>query len=148
MNHLDLGDNIIKNVRAIIRKNEGGQTLYLLTQEPTGSFTIPGGCKDLEDADLRSALQRELWEELSLSPGDYSLTDTPIQKRYGNLYDDPGSERRGKDTIIYIFLISNLKKEPTPTSEVKNAVWLTKEKALDAFNAPHMTELFELGVKQ
>jgi hypothetical protein len=59
-----------------------------------------------------------------------------------------GSERRGKDTIIYIFLISNLKNEPTPTSEIKDAVWLTKEKALDAFNAPHMKELFELGIKQ
>ena len=142
MNHLDLEDNIIKNARAIITKRKDDRTLYLITQEPSGSFTIPGGYKDLEDADLISALQRELQEELELSPRDYSITETLIQKRYSNLYDDPGSERQGKDTIIYLFLASDLKKEPTPTSEIKNAVWLTKEEALTAFNVPHMKELF------
>ena len=147
MNHLDLKDDIIKNVRAIITKREDGRTLYLITQEPAGSFTIPGGCKDLEDADLRSALQRELQEELELSPRDYSITETLIQKTYSNLYDDPGSERQGKDTIIHLFLVSDLKKEPKPTSEIKDAVWLTKEEARNVFNTPHMKELFELGTE-
>jgi 8-oxo-dGTP pyrophosphatase MutT (NUDIX family) len=143
---LDLTDDVLKNTRAVIWKREGDNIFFLLTQETSGSFTIPGGCKDLGDVDLRSALRRELQEELGLKPEDYSVADTGIQKEYENLYKDPQSERFEKKTIIYIFIVSDLKKEPIPNSEIKNVSWLTKEDALAAFDAPHMKELFQLAV--
>jgi very-short-patch-repair endonuclease/8-oxo-dGTP pyrophosphatase MutT (NUDIX family) len=143
---IDLTDNILKNTRALIWKREGGKIFFLLTQEPSGSFTIPGGCKDLGDVDLPSALRRELQEELGLKPEDYSMANTDIQKEYENLYKDPQSERFEKKTIIYIFIVSDLKKEPIPSSEIKSISWLTKEDALAAFSAPHMKELFQLVV--
>lgn len=142
---LDLTNNVIKNTRAIICKQEDGKTLFLLTQELSGSITIPGGCKDSEDADLQAALHRELQEELGLSPGDYSVRDTGVQKEYENLYGrDPDSERFGKKTIIYAYIVSNLKKEPAASGEIKRISWYTKEQALEAFNKPHMKEIFEM----
>ncbi len=145
---LDLKDNIIKNTRALICKQENNKVLFLLTKEDSGSITIPGGCKDLEDADLKVALQRELQEELGLYPDDYSLKDVGVQKEYDNLYNgNPDSERFGKKTIIYMYVISDLKKEPIPSAEIKGISWYTKEEALNSFNRPHMKELFELALE-
>jgi 8-oxo-dGTP pyrophosphatase MutT (NUDIX family) len=147
MGQIDLRDDIIKNARAVIWKRENNKTLFLLTRELSGSFTLPGGCKDLEDTDLRAVLSRELREELGLHPEDYSVLDTDIQKEYENLYRDPQSERFGKNTIIHIFIVSKLAKEPLPGSEIKDLAWLAEEDALKVFSAPHMKELFQLGIK-
>ncbi|HUC31500.1 MAG TPA: NUDIX domain-containing protein [Candidatus Paceibacterota bacterium] len=142
---LDLKDDLLKNARAVIWKREGDTMLFLITQESSGSFSLPGGCKDLEDADIQTALCRELKEELGLDPGDYSVVNTGIQKEYENFYPNPESERFGKKTIASLFTISNLTKEPTPSNEIKALVWMTEEEVLKAFNKAHMKELFELG---
>jgi 8-oxo-dGTP pyrophosphatase MutT (NUDIX family) len=141
---LDLTDNLIKNVRAFIWKKEGDKLYFLITQEPSGNFSIPGGCKDLEDADLMATLRRELQEELGLNTGDYSIQETDIQKEYDNLYNT--GERAGKKTIISIFIISGLTKEPVASSEIKGITWMSAEDALNAFNAPHSKELFRLSM--
>jgi uncharacterized protein YqfB (UPF0267 family) len=144
---IDLTDEKIKNARAIIWKWEGAKRSFLITQESSGSFTIPGGAKDLEDVDLLSALQRELNEELGLLPEEYSVKDLGIQKEYENLYKNPQSVRFGKDTVIHLFAVTDLKKQPVPGNEIKDVVWLTEEEALNSFNGPHMKELFELALK-
>lgn len=143
---LDLADNIIKNVRAIIWKNGEKEPLFLLTQEPSGTFTIPGGCKDAEDADLLATLHRELLEELYLEPSDYSARATDIKKEYTNLYDRP-PERAGKNTIISIFVVSDLSKEPHASAEIKDIVWVTADNALQMLKAHHMNELFKMGLE-
>ena len=143
---LDLADNLIKNVRAIIWKKSEGGPLFLLTQEPSGAFTIPSGCKDAEDADLLAALHRELQEELYLDPSDYSARATDIKKEYANLYNRP-PERAGKDTAISIFVVSNLSKEPRASAEIKDIVWVTADEALQMLKAPHMNELFKMGLE-
>lgn len=143
---LDLAHSIIKNVRAIIWKNGENGPLFLLTQEPSGAFTIPGGCKDTEDADLLAALHRELLEELNLEPADYSARATDIKKEYANLYNRP-PERAGKNTVISIFLVSDLSKEPRASAEVKDIVWVTADEALQMLKAPHMNELFRMGLE-
>jgi 8-oxo-dGTP pyrophosphatase MutT (NUDIX family) len=142
---LDLADGIIKNVRAIIKKEGTTGPLFLLTQEPSGEFTIPGGCKDAEDADLLTALHRELKEELYLDPTDYSAQATDIRKEYEHLYNTP-PERAGKNTVISLFLVSNLTKEPRASAEIKDIVWVTAEDALRMLKAPHMNELFRMSV--
>ena len=143
---LDLTDGIIKNVRAIIWKKGDGEPLFLLTQELSGAFTIPGGCKDAEDVDLLAALHRELLEELHLDPADYSAQKTDIKKEYERLYDTP-SERSGKNTIISLFLVSNLTKEPRANAEIKDVVWVTAEDVLQMLKARHMNELFRMGLE-
>jgi 8-oxo-dGTP pyrophosphatase MutT (NUDIX family) len=143
---LDLTDNIIKNVRAIIwRKNEG-DALFLLTQESSGAFTIPGGCKDAEDANLLAAFHRELQEELYLDPANYSAQATDIRKEYEHLYNTP-PERAGRNTIIFLFIVSNLSKEPCASAEIKDIVWVTADEALQMLKAPHMNELFRMGLE-
>ncbi len=142
---LDLTDNLIKNVRAIIWKKSEHGPLFLLTQEPSGAFTIPGGCKDAEDADLLAALHRELQEELYLEPLDYSVQETDIKKEYANLYDRP-PERAGKNTVISMFLVSDLSKELHASAEIKDIVWATADEALQMLKAPHMNELFRMGL--
>ena len=143
---LDLTNDIIKNVRAIIwKQGDGGAPLFLLTQEPSGAFTIPGGCKDAEDADLLDALHRELQEELYLEAADYSAHATDIKKQYQNLYNHP-PERAGKDTIISIFIVSNLTKEPRASAEIKDIVWAIADDALQMLKASHMNELFRMGL--
>ena len=143
---LDLTDGIIKNVRAVIWKKGKNGLLFLLTQEPSGAFTIPGGCKDAEDADILATLHRELQEELYLDPVDYSEQATDIKKEYANLYDRP-PEQAGKNTIISIFIISNLSKEPQASAEIKDIVWVTADEALQMLKAPHMNELFKMGLE-
>jgi 8-oxo-dGTP pyrophosphatase MutT (NUDIX family) len=141
---LDLTDNIIKNARALIWKRKGDKLFFLLTQESSGSFTMPGGCKDLEDLDLITGLERELREELGLYPADYSIRETNIRKEYENLYDIP-PERAGKKTVISVFIVSGLSKEPTPSGEIKGITWMTADEAVKAFNRPHFKELFEMA---
>jgi 8-oxo-dGTP pyrophosphatase MutT (NUDIX family) len=143
---LDLTDNIIKNVRAIIWKKGESNLLFLLTQEPSGAFTVPGGCKDAEDTDLLAALHRELQEELYLDPADYSAQATDIGKEYGHLYSTL-PERVGKNTIISLFVVSNLSKEPRAGAEIKSIVWVTAHEALQMLKAPHMNELFRMGLE-
>jgi 8-oxo-dGTP pyrophosphatase MutT (NUDIX family) len=144
---LDLTDGVIKNVRAVIWKKGGDGPLFLLTQEPSGVFTIPGGCKDAKDADLLSALRRELQEELCLEPGDYSVQATDISKEYERLYNST-PERIGKNTIISLFIVSNLTKEPKASAEIENIVWLPANEALEKLTPPHMNELFRRGLER
>ena len=141
---LDLTDNLIKNVRAIVWKKSERGPLFLLTQEPSGAFTIPGGCKDVEDVDLLAALHRELREELYLEPSDYSARATDIRKEYASLYNRP-PERAGKNTVISLFTVSDLSKEPRASAEIKDIVWVTADDVLQMLKAPHMNELFRMG---
>jgi len=144
---LDLTDGIIKNARALIWKKSAGNKLFLLTQEFSGYFTLPGGCKDLEDPDLISTLRRELEEELGLHPRDYSMQETDIKKEYENLYDIP-AERVGKKTLISLFIVSGLTKEPSPSDDIKSITWMTAEEVSNAFNRPHFKELFDLAIEK
>ena len=144
---LDLHNEIIKNSRAVIYTQENGQRLFLLTQERDGTYTLPGGCKDVEDQDLLSALHREIKEELGLDLSACEVNDTGIQKTYETLYINPTSERYGKDTTIRLFLIKCSGKPTIKTSpEIKDTQWLNKTDAEKSLTAKHMKEMFLLGV--
>jgi 8-oxo-dGTP pyrophosphatase MutT (NUDIX family) len=151
MPRLDLLDGKIKNVRAIIWRNEGNKKLFLITQELFGEvFTVPGGCKDLEDENLGKTLERELREELGLEPKDYAVTRIDWEKEYENLYNDPSSERYRKNTIIYPFLVHMKANVPlaVQTGEIKDAVWFDENEVRRVFDhASHMKEVFEIGLK-
>ncbi len=145
---LDLEDNIIKNARGFIYKTENGQKLFLLTQEQDGCYTLPGGCKDMEDKDLLSAIKREMKEELGLEETVYEISETAIQKTYKNRYADPTSERFGKDTTISLFIVRcNNDQSIKAGHEIKSVQWFNEEAAYKALKHDHMRELFQLGIK-
>jgi 8-oxo-dGTP pyrophosphatase MutT (NUDIX family) len=150
MAHLDLSDGKIKNARGIIWRKDGNEKLFLITQEFSGEFTVPGGAKDMEDEDLECTLRRELQEELGLKPVDYAASRIGWEKEYENLYRHQDSERCGKNTIIYPFLVHI--KEEVPLSfrkgEIAGAIWLHEDEACNVLEyAPHMKEIFEIGIK-
>ncbi|MGB7957776.1 MAG: NUDIX domain-containing protein [Minisyncoccia bacterium] len=150
MPRVDLLGGILKNVRAIIWRNEGDRKLFLITQELSGNFTVPGGCKDLEDRDLECALHRELHEELGLEPKDYRVSRIAWEKEYEDLYRGLNSERAGKKTIIYPFLVYMKEEVPftVQAGEIKDAAWLDEGDARRALDySPHMKEVFEVGLK-
>lgn len=149
MSTLDLQNNLIKNARGLVYKNEGGQRLFLLTQELDGGYTLPGGCKDLEDQDFLFALKRELKEELNLSVSDCTVRDTNIQKTYQKLYPDPTSERFGKETIIRLFFVEcNASQQFNLSADIKSVQWLTESDVKKSLITNHMRELFMLGIKE
>ena len=145
---LDLENNIIKSPRALVYKIEGGQLLFLLVKEPGGYYTIPGGCKEIEDVDVLSAIKRELEEELSLTEKDYEILKTDIQKIYKNLYSDVTSDRFGKNTVIDLFVVRCKNEEAIQAaSEITKTVWLNEDEVLNTLNANHFKEIFQLGAK-
>lgn len=148
MSKLDLQNGIIKNSRGLVYKVEHGQRLFLLTQELDGVYTLPGGCKDLEDADPLSAMKREIKEELNLESSDYEIRDTNIQKTYQKMYPDPTSERFGRETTISLFLIrcANDKSIKTP-HDIKGVQWFNEADAFKSLTTRHMKEMFRLGVE-
>jgi 8-oxo-dGTP pyrophosphatase MutT (NUDIX family) len=151
MAHLDLAGGKMKNVRGIIWRDAESERRFLITQELSGKFTVPGGCKDAEDADLEAALRRELNEEVGLKPEDYTMSRVEESREYEDLYHHhPESERYGKNTIIYPFLVhlNALVPLTLQASEIKDAVWLDADAARRALAyAPHMKETFEIGLR-
>ena len=148
MSKLDLQNGIIKNSRGLVYKVEHGQRLFLLTQELDGYYTLPGGCKDLEDDDSLSTMKREIKEELNLDLSDYEIRDTNIQKSYQHIYPDPTSERFGKDTIISLFLIRCHNTQSIKlSSDIKSIQWFNEADALQSLTTHHMKEMFQLGIK-
>lgn len=145
---LDLENNVIKSPRALVCKIVNGQRFFLLVKEPGGFYTIPGGCKEIEDVDVLSAIKRELEEELSLTEKDYEIHKTDIQKRYKNLYSDVTSERFGKDTVIDLFVVQCVNEKAIQASnEISSTVWLNETEVVEALNANHFKEIFQLGTK-
>jgi len=149
MPHLDLADNKIKNVRAVVWKVENGKKFFLITQELAGNFTIPGGCKDLEDSDLLSAMKRELREELGLSERSYTIERLPAGREYPNLYNNPESERFGKNTIMYLFVVNYNGSEDikVKADEIKGATWLNEDDAMRKLTHIPMKEMFQIAVQ-
>ncbi len=150
MNHLDLSDGKVKNARAVIWRETDGKRFFLLTQEFSGTFTVPGGGKDLEDDDIEATMVRELFEELGLSPEQYVAQRIDWSKEYENLYRDPRSERYQKNTIIYPFLVrvASDVRLVLREGEIEGAVWVREDEALLRLDGlPHMKEIFEIGLR-
>lgn len=142
---IDLLNGKIKNIRALIYREQKGSRIFLLTQENSGAYTIPGGCKDLEDADAVSALRRELKEELNLDLDSYAWRDTGIEREYSDLYKSP--ERAGKATKISIFLVDCTGQEQIrPSDDIMSVEWFDEKTALERLSGAHMKELFLEGL--
>lgn len=145
---IDVRDGKIKNARALFYKIENGAPLFLLTQEASsGSYTLPGGRKDLEDADMVATLTRELEEELWVKPGSYIVQATDVMGEYADLYDHP-PECKGKPTIMSLFLVHYGGGYLAAGDGIASVIWLRETDALEKFNTAHMKELFLLGIEK
>ena len=146
---IDLRDGKIKNARALFYKIENGSPLFLLTQEASsGAYTIPGGCKDADDVDLRAALERELREDLEISSRSYTVSDPGITKQYEDLYDRP-AERKGKPTLMSLFLVRYEGGDEIRAGDgIASIGWFSETDAVEKLHAAHMKEFFLLGAEK
>lgn len=98
---LDLTGGVIQTTKAVL--HDGDVENFLLVREPDETWGLPGGAKDVEDADLLETLQRELREELSLELGEYEVTDAKTTTEF--LYEQQGSERFGHKGFNNFFIV-------------------------------------------
>jgi putative (di)nucleoside polyphosphate hydrolase len=80
-----------KNVAGILR-NRDGKILICERASIRGAWQFPQGGVD-EGETPEQALVRELWEEISLDPGDFRI----VRKQDGYRYLFPSGKKRGHD---------------------------------------------------
>jgi putative (di)nucleoside polyphosphate hydrolase len=80
-----------RNVAGILRNREGKILICERFSIP-GAWQFPQGGVDAGET-VEQALKRELWEEISIDPGDFKI----IQKRDGYRYLFPNGRKRGHD---------------------------------------------------
>jgi putative (di)nucleoside polyphosphate hydrolase len=80
-----------KNVAGILR-NRDGKILICERLNIPGAWQFPQGGVD-EGETVEQALKRELWEEISLDPGDFRI----VEKRDGYRYLFTAGKKRGHD---------------------------------------------------
>jgi putative (di)nucleoside polyphosphate hydrolase len=80
-----------QNVAGILRNREGKILICERLNIP-GAWQFPQGGVDKGET-IEQALKRELWEEISLDPGDFRI----VEKRDGYRYLFTGGKKRGHD---------------------------------------------------
>lgn len=141
---LDTAGGVIQTTKAVLHNGEG--KLFLLVQEPDGTWGLPGGAKDVEDIDISAALRRELQEELSLEADEYSISDPKITTEF--LYGQQGSERFGMKGFNNFFIvevnnIDGIKKE----EKLLAIKWFDAEEASQKLEHEAMRQGFDAAVK-
>jgi 8-oxo-dGTP pyrophosphatase MutT (NUDIX family) len=127
---IDITNNTITTAGAVIFRDMNNEKQFLLVQENDGQYGLAGGAKDIEDKDIVATLQRELEEELSLSPIDYKFekTDTSIEFVYGHR----SSTRFGKKGVTVYFLVEVFNPEKIKaSSELKDTLWASGGEAIE-----------------
>lgn len=119
-----------------------GQKEYLLVQNAkSGNTTLVGGAQE-KDETLEETAQREVAEELGVSPEDYRFSPTEVWHEF--VFGPNKPERAGRQGRYRIFISSSPLPDPLPHSdEVKRAMWKTKEEALAAIQFPDLKEVFQ-----
>ena len=131
---IEVNDNTIWTTSAVVRHTEVESEKYLLIQEKDESWGFVGGAKDIEDANLMEALEREILEEIGLVVGEYTVEETDVL--YEFTYSHESSPRFGKVGKEQFFIvdvkdISELKL----ADDILDAQWFTKEKAIEMLSS-------------
>ncbi len=134
-------------VRAIVYEVAGEEKRFLLVREPSGAYTLPGGYKLNEDADLSVAMARCLRETLGLTTHSCQVQETEIEgDDPDNIYADPESSVK-KDIAIHLFVARYNGDDPIRTSDnVKSIIWLTEDNAKRLLTQEYMQTLFMHGL--
>ncbi len=141
---LDTTGGVIQTTKAVL--HDGSSGMFLLVKEPDGTWGLPGGAKEVEDADILEALRRELFEELSLAPDEYAVFDPKISDEF--LYGQQGSERFGMKGFNNFFIvevksINGIRKE----KKLLDIAWFEAEEALQKLEHASMRRGFDRAIK-
>lgn len=96
-------NEIINRVAALVCRKEEGVLKFLLTQERSGFWTLPGGGQEDFDTDITETLRRELREETSLEASDYDFDTTDHVVDF--VYQKPTHPRFGMRGRLHGFVV-------------------------------------------
>jgi len=109
--------------------------LFALTTTRRGT-SLPGGGLENSDDSLKTAMYRELEEELELSPCDIELAEAGIDETF--TYDAGKTGRENETVTRKVFLIKSKKAILNPKdSDVLDAQWLAYAEAMDQLTWPN-----------
>lgn len=135
-------EKIYYGTLTLFYKKSGGQTLFLVVENTkTGNVSFVAGAAEDSDRTLEASAQREISEELGLSPDEYRLLPTDVTHEF--VFGQNKPERAGHHGSYQVFLadVSTLP-EISHTAELKSAHWMTKEETLRSLSFPDLQEVF------
>lgn len=142
---VDITDSTAKDVRVLIYGTKGDEKRFLLVQRAEGGYSLPGGYKNTDDADLRIVATRALKDALGLDEFSYTLKDTELAGEDTEIYTDPVSGIR-KDISVHLFVARyNGEQEIKPSADIQRALWFKESSAQTLFAQEHMERLFMHG---
>ncbi|OGG59592.1 hypothetical protein A3C86_03960 [Candidatus Kaiserbacteria bacterium RIFCSPHIGHO2_02_FULL_49_16] len=123
---LEIKDGVVQTAKAILYHRDIDK--FLLVREPDGRWGLPGGAKEMEDANILTALERELFEEISLRRGEYTVFNTEVSNKFK--YDVKNDERWGLDAVNNFFLVEvNDIRGIMKAEELMDMAWFGAEEA-------------------
>lgn len=124
----------------ILYQKHGQEKLYIVVENKTGKITFPAGAQEGQDKSLFETAQREINEELGLTPEDYVLQPTDIS--YEFTFGEQKKERAGAKGIYTIFM-GMIKPEISvkATSELKSIRLMTAVEAIKVLSFDDLREV-------
>lgn len=139
-------NDVVNRVAAVVYRKENDGLRFLLTQEASGYFTLPGGGQEEYDAGIIATLERELMEELCLSPLNYMFDRT--EHTIDFKYEKPTHPRFGMRGRLYGFLVRvNDNVFPKAGDDIKSVNWFSYEDVLSTLEHQDNKDMFLLVTK-
>ncbi len=120
-----------------------GEQQYLVVKNTkTGNLTCLSGAEEEGDQSLEQTAQREVQEELGVTPDAYQLT--PTAQTHDFFFGPQKAERAGHKGLYTVFVAdgSSLGDAVAHTGELKAAEWMTKEQIDQTLTFPDLKEVF------
>ncbi len=134
--------NIIHTVNIMLYQQENGHRRYLLMQDASNAWVLPGGATSVEDTNFPDAMERELRNNCGIGPDAYLLVGTHIREEFR--YEDPGQgEWYGKDGILHLFCAKYNGTESIQLGkDMKDFRWVIPDEMLGMLTYPSAQRAF------
>jgi 8-oxo-dGTP pyrophosphatase MutT (NUDIX family) len=140
--------NIYRGSIIIFYKQDNDERRYLVVENTkTNNISFVSGAKEESDRTIETCAQREITEELSLTPSQYQLQPTAITHDF--VFGPNKPERAGQPGSYSVFLVdASTIEEIGHTAELKAIQWLTKEEVLTTLVFPDLKAVFERAIQE
>ncbi|MBU1037066.1 transcription antitermination factor NusB [Patescibacteria group bacterium] len=127
----------------VVFRKEGDDYKFILILDAYDKYTFPKGHIE-ENEDREKAAQREVCEELGIkntkSLGYVGSIDIRV--------NEPNKRSVPKTVFYYLIETTDTDLKVTSEPEVKDAIWITKDKALATISYENAKEIFEIALKK
>jgi 8-oxo-dGTP pyrophosphatase MutT (NUDIX family) len=116
---------------------------YLLVDQKSGHISFAGGGIEPSDQTIEDTLERELKEEITLNPDEYTVAKIDLLREF--IYGPWKKERAGQYAKNQVFLVkvkTDLIVKPNK-NEINGVIWLNFEMAKKTITLPDLVETFK-----